>query len=173
MRSALFSVCLVAAALALGGCAQQAPADEFGKQDVDQIHQLVQDFTTAYNAKDAGKIASLFAANASLMPPNRSTLHGSESVQSFFEGRIKDEGVTDVQVEVLTVGGHGPLGFVTGTFSLNLKGPDGASAAHDRGKVIWIVHKYSGQWRFDWQIFSSDLPPAGPAAAETPAKPAK
>jgi ketosteroid isomerase-like protein len=68
----------------------------------------------------------------------------------------------------LAVEGHGPVGFVGGTFSLDLKGPDGSGTGHDRGKVVWVVHKYAGQWKFEWQIMSSDLPPAAAAPEAKP-----
>ncbi len=130
-----------------------------------QIRKLLADFVTAYNAKDVAKMGTLFSANSAVMPPNRSTLRGVGMVQGYFDGRWKDDGATNLTVEQLTIEGHGPLGFVAGTFSLELKGPDGSGTGRDRGKVVWIVHKYSDQWKFDWQIMSSDLPPALPEAA--------
>jgi len=57
-----------------------------------------------------------------------------------------------------------PLGYVAGTFALNFQPPDGSPGRHDRGKVLWIVRKYSGQWKFECQIMSSDLPPTVPPA---------
>lgn len=162
MRSRFIPALLAAVALALGGCAGQAPSQEFGKQDVDQVRQMIQGFVAAYNAKDVEKIGTFFSANAALMPPNRSTLRGVEMVKGYYEGRVKDEGATDLQIEPLTIDGHGPIGFVAGTFSLNLKGADGSKNQHDRGKILWIIRKYAGQWKFEWQIMSSDLPPAPP-----------
>jgi ketosteroid isomerase-like protein len=164
MRARLTPV-LLALALCMGACASQAPTQEFGKADVDQIKQMVQDFVSAYNAKDAAKVASFFSANAAIMPANRSTLRGVELVKGFYEGRWKDDGAANLNVEPLNVDGHGPMGFVAGTFSLDLKGPDGTGTSHDRGKIVWIVHKYAGQWKFEWQIMSSDLPVAAPVAA--------
>jgi hypothetical protein len=42
--------------------------------------------------------------------------------------------------------------------------PDGSEVRHDRGKIIWIVRKLGGHWKFEYQIMSSDLPPVVPAA---------
>ncbi len=160
MRPALFPVLLVVAAVGLCGCASQAPSQDFGKQDVEQVRQMIQAFVAAYNAKDLEKVGTFFSGNAALMPPNRSTLRGVDSVKGYYEGRWKDEGATDLEIDPQTIDGHGPFGFVAGTFSLTLKGADGTKNQHDRGKVVWIVHKYAGQWKFEWQIMSSDLPPA-------------
>jgi ketosteroid isomerase-like protein len=163
MRLRFIPAFLVAVALAIGGCAGQAPSQEFGKQDVDQVRQMIQGFVAAYNAKDVEKIGSYFSANAALMPPNGSTLRGVDMVKGYYEGRVKDQGATDLQIEPMSIDGHGPVGFVAGTFSLNLKGADGSKNQHDRGKVLWIIRKYAGQWKFEWQIMSSDLPPVLPA----------
>jgi ketosteroid isomerase-like protein len=169
MRLPIIRMLALVAAVGLTGCATQAPPVEFGKEDGTQIRQLVTDFVAAYNAKDLAKVEKMFSANSAVMPPNRSTLRGIDPVKGFFEGRWKEDGATNLAVEVQTVDGHGPLGFVAGAFSLDLKGPDGTGTGRDRGKVLWIVHKYQGQWKFEWQIMSSDLPPMVPPAETKPA----
>jgi ketosteroid isomerase-like protein len=165
MRQFTIGLLAVAAVVSLSACATQAPPQEFGKEDVAQLRQMLAEFVTAYNAKDVEKIGALFSANSALMPPNRSTLRGVDVVKSYFDGRWKDDGATNLAVEPLTIEGHGPLGFIAGTFSLELKGPDGSGTGRDRGKVMWIVHKYSEKWKFEWQMMSSDLPPAVPQIA--------
>jgi ketosteroid isomerase-like protein len=164
MRLRFARLLVLVTTVGLAACGGSASSQEFGKPDVDQIKQMVQQFVAAYNAKDVEKIGTFFSANASLMPANRSTLRGVESVKGYYELRVKDEGAKDLAIEPLTVEGHGPLAYIAGTFSLTFEPPDGSPARHDRGKVIWIVRKYAGQWKFDWQIMSSDLPPAVPPA---------
>jgi len=164
MRLPVMRMLTLVLVVGLAACATQAPTEQFGKEDAVQIRQLVTDFVAAYNAKDVAKIGTLFSANSAVLPPNRSTLRGIDPVKGFFEGRWNDDGATNLVVEVQAVDGHGPMGFVAGSFSLDLKGPDGAGTGRDRGKVLWIVHKYAGNWKFEWQIMSSDLPPAEPPA---------
>jgi uncharacterized protein (TIGR02246 family) len=158
MRTRLIQAMAVTIAVGLAACAGQAPSLEFGKQDVDQIKKMVQDFVAAYNAKDVEKVGTFFAATAALMPANRSTVRGVDAVKGYYDGRFK-EGVTDLSIEPLNVEGHGSLGYVAATFSFNVRPPDGSPERHDRGKVLWIVRKLGGQWRFEYQIMSSDLPP--------------
>ena len=165
MRLRSARVLIIVAAAALAACSTPQTSQEFGKPDVDQIKAMIQEFVAAYNAKDIVKVGTHFSANAALMAANRSTLRGVELVMGYYEGRWKDDGATDLAVEPMTIDGHGALAFVAGTFSLNLKSPDGAVTRHDRGKVIWIVRKYAGQWKFEWQIMSSDLPAPVPMAA--------
>jgi ketosteroid isomerase-like protein len=165
MRLRLPHLIALVLAVSVAACSGSAPSQAFGKEDAQQINKLVQDFIAAYNAKDVEKIGSLFSASATIMPANRSTLSGIESVKGFFRERLNVEGATDLKIETLTVEGHGPLAYFAGAHSLNLK-PAAGEARHDRGKVIWILKKLGGQWRFDRQMMSSDLPPVVPAPSE-------
>jgi len=164
MDRRLLRAIAVVATVVLAACAG-APSSttEFGKADADQIRAMIRDFVAAYNAKDVAKIGTLFAANAALMPINRNTLRGVDAVKDYYEGRVRDEGGTDLAVDPIAVEGHGPLGYVAASFSMVFRPPDGSAPRHDRGKVIWIVRKLGGHWRFEWQIMSSDLPPVVPA----------
>ena len=131
---------------------------------------MIKEFVAAYNAKDVEKVGTYFSGNASLMPANRSTLNGVEAIKGFFNERFAVDGATDLNIEMLSVQGHGTLAYFAGTFSLNLRPPDGSAERRDRGKVIWILRKLGGQWRFEYQIMSSDLPPVVPVESAPAAK---
>ncbi len=155
----------VAATAVLSACGGATTTAEFGKQDADEIRAMIRDFVAAYNAKDTAKIGAFFAPNASLMPINRSTLRGVDAVKGYYEGRVKDEGGTDLAIDPIAVEGHGSLGYVAASFSMAFRPPDGSAERRDRGKVILIVRKLAGHWKFEYQIMSSDLPPVVPASA--------
>ena len=165
MRKGLMVCVVLGMGLSLIGCGGSAPKDEFGRADAEQISKMVQEFAAAYNAKDVEKIGTYFAGNASLMPANRSTLNGVEAVTGFYKERVGLEGATNLAIQMLSVQGQGTLAYFAGTFSLDLK-PEGGPERHDRGKVIWILRKLGGQWRFEYQIMSSDLPPVVPPEPE-------
>jgi uncharacterized protein (TIGR02246 family) len=169
MRRGLAFLFAVTAAVGLTACGGSAPTEQFGRADAEQISKMVQEFSAAYNAKDVEKIATYFAGNASLMPANRSTLNGVEAIKGFYKERVTTEGATDLAIEMQSVQGHGPLAYFAGTFTLNLKPADGTER-RDRGKVIWILRKLGAQWRFEYQMMSSDLPPVVPAEAAPAAK---
>jgi len=169
MRKSLAFLFALTAAVGLVACGGSAPTEQFGRADAEQISKMVQEFTAAYNAKDVDKIGAYFTGNASLMPANRSTLNGVEAIKGFYKERVTTEGATDLAIVMLSVQGHGPLAYFAGTFTLNLKPADGTER-HDRGKVIWILRKLGGQWKFEYQIMSSDLPPVVPAEAAPAAK---
>ena len=172
MRLRLIGSVMVALAILVAGCSSAPTEKAFGKEDQEAIKKLVQDFVTAYNAKDVAKVGALFAPNTVLMPANRNTLRGIDLVSGYYTERFS-AGVHDLTMETHDVTGHGPLGYVTATFSLKITPPDGAAERSDRGKVLWIVHNYGGQWKFEYQIMSSDLPPEIPAPAPAEAAAAK
>jgi len=169
MRKSLASLVALMMVFGLVACGGSAPTEQFGRADAEQISTMVKEFAAAYNAKDVEKIGTFFSGNASLMPANRSTLNGLEAVKGFYKERVTTEGATDLAIVMQSVQGHGPLAYFAGTFSLNLK-PTGGTERHDRGKVIWILRKLGGQWKFEYQIMSSDLPPVVPAEAAPAAK---
>ena len=144
-------------ALALAGCA--APVQrEFGKADRDSITKLVQEFTTAYNAKDPAKVATLFTGGAGLMPPNASTVRGTESIQGYFASRF-EQGASDLLIEPKDIAGSGVLAYIAGNYSLKLA-PAGGTELRDRGKFLWVLRAFSGKWLLEYLIFSSDFPAA-------------
>jgi uncharacterized protein (TIGR02246 family) len=150
---------MMAAALAFVLAACSAPAQrEFGKADRDNISKLVQDFTTAYNAKDAAKITTLFSGGAGLMPPNASTVRGAESIKGYFVSRFA-QGATDLAIDPSDIAGSGTLAYIAGTYSLKLA-PAGGPERKDRGKLLWVLRQLGGRWLLEYLIFSSDFPPA-------------
>ncbi len=168
MRARILGL-LVVAAVAVAACSAPT-AKEFGKADQDAIRKLVKDFVAAYNAHDLEKVGTFFSGNAALMPANRSTLRGVDVLKTYYDERFKN-GATNLEIEPQDVSGHGPLGYFTGLFSFDMMPPGAGVPVHDRGKVLWIVRHYGGQWKFDYQIMSSDLPPQLPAPAiETASK---
>lgn len=169
MHRSLAFLFAVTVAVGLAACGGSATVEPFGRADAEQISKMVQEFAAAYNAKDVEKIGTYFAGNASLMPANRSTLNGVEAIKGFYKERVTTEGATDLAVAMQSVQGHGPLAYYAGTFTLNLK-PEGGTERRDRGKVIWILRKLGPQWRFEYQIMSSDLPPVVPAEPAPAAK---
>jgi uncharacterized protein (TIGR02246 family) len=163
MRTKFLGLAAVVAVIAVAACSGQT-VKEFGKADQQAIRKLVQDFSAAYNAKDLEKVGSYFSGNAVLMPANRSALRGVDLVKTYYDERFKG-GATNLQVEPQDISGHGPLAYMTATFSLDLVPPGGGVPVRDRGKVLWIVRDFNGQWRFECQIMSSDLPPVVAAPA--------
>jgi len=152
---------LVAAIMVVSiSACSSAPARTFGQPEIDSINQLVAEFIEVYNAKDATKVALLFTDGGVVMPPNASTVRGTENVRIHYQKRF-DQGASDLSLEPQTVMGSGSLAFASGDYRLNMA-PPGGPAQRDRGKFIFILRELNGRWRLDHLMFSSDFAPGGP-----------
>ena len=139
---------------------QAAP---FGKPETDSINQLIGDFITVYNAKDATKVSRLFTDSGAVMPPNTPTRRGTENIRVYYEERFK-QGASDLVLEPQTIAGSGALAFAIGDYRLNMA-PAGGAARRDRGKFIFILRKLNDKWLLDQLMFSSDFAVGGPASS--------
>jgi ketosteroid isomerase-like protein len=148
------ATCVFVLALASGGCSQAAPP-EFGKADVDNINKMLQEFTAAYNAKDALKLSQMFTGAAVVMPPNASRVRGQENVREYYVKRF-NQGASGLALEAVDIGGHGPLAFVSGDYRLSLA-PPGGQVLRDRGKFLFILRNVRDRWMLEHLMFSSDF----------------
>jgi len=154
-------VLMIGLSAALVGCSgPQGP--QFTRADNEALTQMMQDFAAAYNGKNTDSLIGFFAGSGSLLPPNSSVIRGTDSIRSYFDIRF-GEGATDLSLDVTGVEGEGNLAFTTGNYSLR-NAPPGGEERRDRGKFLWIARKLGGQWRFEYQMWSSDLPPPAPPA---------
>lgn len=141
-------------AVSLSACSAQ-PAREFGQEDIANIKQFIGEFVTTYNAKEPVKLAQMFTGGGAVMPPNASTLRGTENVREYYVKRFA-LGASDLVLEPQTVEGHGSLAFASGDYRLNMAPPDG-QARRDRGKFLFILRSQQGRWLLDHLMFSSDF----------------
>lgn len=143
-------------ATAVTACSS-APPPEFDEADTKSINQLVQDFITAYNAKDAVAVSKLFGDAGAVMPPNASTVRGTENVREYYVKRFR-QGASDLSLEVGEVVGAQSLAYATGDYRLNMA-PEGGEARRDRGKFVFILREFRGTWHLERLAFSSDFAP--------------
>jgi hypothetical protein len=67
-----------------------------------------------------------------------------------------NQGASDLSLEAVDVGGHGPLAYVSGDYRLNLA-PPGAEVRRDRGKFLFILRHVRDRWMLEHLMFSSDF----------------
>ena len=144
--------------LSLSACTS-APPQTFGKAETDSINQLIAEFIAAYNAKDATKVSQLFTDGGAVLPPNASTVRGTENVRIYYDKRFA-QGASDLSLEVQTIAGAGSLAFASGDYRLSMA-PPGGVALRDRGKFIFILRAFNDRWRLDHLMFSSDFAAGG------------
>ena len=141
--------------MCVAGCGRSGEP-QFGVAETNVIRQRTSDFAAAFNAKDVDKIVTLYSPETVFMPPNSPTLRGKDSLGAFYKD-LHAQGATELKLDSGTVGGHGPLAYESGTYSLNRRPPTGPHT-RDRGKYMFIWRNTGGQWLIEYTIWSSDLP---------------
>jgi len=105
-------------------------------------------FLEAYAKGDAATVASVYAADAVVMPPGAPPAKGRAAIQKFWQGAM-DSGVTNVSLHTAQVGSSGTLAYEQGEFALDVHGKDGKTK-HVVGKYI-VVWKRNPQGQ--WQLY--------------------
>ena len=87
------------APVALTVAACSGPAEKgFVQADANTIRQRTQEFETAFNTKDAVKVATFYPGEGVVMPPNAPTIRGREEIQKFYVD-LYAQGGTDLEME--------------------------------------------------------------------------
>lgn len=146
-----------AAVLAVGTAAcSGSGGQEFTAKDQASIRSKNDALVHAINAKDVGKIVDLYAENSTFMPPNRPIIRGKDPLKTYYQDLVK--GTDGLHLTVDEVSGSGPLAYQTGTYELDAKDAKG-QPEHDRGKYLFILRSMGGNWRYEFSMWNSDLPP--------------
>jgi ketosteroid isomerase-like protein len=149
MRTVMKAAAL-ALALGVGACGAGPVEPAFSRADSDAIRKSTADLATHINDKNVEQILGLYAENSVFMPPNAPLLRGREPLKSFYTDLVSK--VTDIKLEPVDVAGHGPIGYESGTYTMNL------GSTRDRGKYLFVLRNTGGKWRMEYTSWSSDLP---------------
>jgi ketosteroid isomerase-like protein len=122
------------------------------RQAIDQANA---EFATAMNQSDVAAAMRAYAEDAKLLPPNSPTVIGKANIQNFWEGAAQALGITHVSMQTVTVDFVDDTAIEHGEYTLRL------AAGEDKGKfiVVWKLQP-DGSWKWQIDIFNSDLPPA-------------
>lgn len=121
----------------------------------DEIEAALVSFAAAFNKGDAAVVASHYAEDASILPPDLARIDGRIAIEKFWKGAI-DAGVSDLSWKAVEVVPGGDYAFEIGEVSFSMKGNDGAKANSD-GKYIVVWKKSSdGVWHLYRDIWNSN-----------------
>ena len=140
LRIAVTVMVLIAAMVSIGSA---LAADKI-RTVVDRANQA---WLAAYAAHDSGKVAMLYAPDATVFPPGMERANGRDAIRKVWQG-FMDAGVTNVTLHTIDVTASGGFAAETGEFALDAPGKDG-KLGHVTGKyvVVW-KHGKSG-----WQLY--------------------
>jgi uncharacterized protein (TIGR02246 family) len=129
----------------LAGCGRGIGPGEVGSRRA--IEAAVQRYVDASNHGDADALASLYADDAVLLPPDHEPVRGRAAIGDFWR-QGTDEGL---EVTTLTVEVDGDLGYLVGRYHLPATDEEPA----DSGKyVMCLKRQRDGAWKLTADIWN-------------------
>jgi uncharacterized protein (TIGR02246 family) len=123
---------------------------------VDSMQALLDQFETAFNAKDAAQVARGYVDDGRILAPGQDVIQGRTAIESFIASMF-EMGVRSVHFDVLSRDQRQELGFEVGRYEFHAE-PDGP--AIDTGKYVSVRRQQpDGSWLIDVDIFNSNTAP--------------
>jgi uncharacterized protein (TIGR02246 family) len=150
-----------------------APSSEKTASDDDTAaaNKVRDEFTAAFNAGDAAKVASLYASDAVLMPPHEPVITGHDAIEKHNK-ELFDMFTATIKISSGESKVFGDRALDRGTYTIELTPKTGGSSMMDEGKYLVLLQRQSdGSWKITHDIDNTNVPAAPPPPA--PAAPAK
>ena len=129
----------------------------FAKSDDDAktLTALDNDWSKAAVARDVSKVASFYADDASVYPPNEKMVKGRAAAQKLWGEALNTPGYT-ISWKTVSAGTDGNLGYTAGTYTESMKAADGKTT-NGTGKYLCVWRKGSdGKWKAIHDMWNSD-----------------
>ena len=129
--------------------------------DSTALRAVLDSSVTAIVGRDWPAVASHYAADAVLMPPNGPAVTGATAISQWFANTGLQ--IAQFTTEVISMEGQPALAAVRGTYVLAFTIPPATQTVTDTGKFLWLVRREpSGQWRITADIFNTSMPLPSP-----------
>lgn len=150
MRSlAACIIVLLAAATGSSGQRRTDPA----------LDELADAFAAAFNARDAAMVASFYADDAVVMPPDQPMVRGRRDVEAYYARGFRQD-ISSFRLVPMESVIAGDRGFEAGTslmtersIASSIGGPGLVTTG---GKYVVIYRRVNGQWKIAYDIFNND-----------------
>jgi uncharacterized protein (TIGR02246 family) len=136
--------------LLLAGRASLAVAQDQAQQ---AIEDRVRAFVTAFNAKDAAAIASLYTEDATLFPPGAMPITGRSAIRKFWQEGI-DSGLSNITLKPTEIASSGDLAYEVGVFVASIPGKDGKRMTLAGKYIVLWKRERDGTWRLHRDIWN-------------------
>jgi uncharacterized protein (TIGR02246 family) len=121
------------------------------------IRALAQEYVRHYNARDFDKLVNLFAKDGRFLAPYHPLAEGTASLREALQQFITEYDLHDLRVETTHVEVGGNIAFSFGTYTVNVRTPQGARL-DEKGKWIVTLRREGKTWRIVGDCFNTDLP---------------
>ena len=118
------------------------------REDVVRIvHAIDREFMDAVAAKDAERVAALYAEDAQIMMPGRPNISGRSEILSFYKAAFQGL-VESILLDTTNIEVSGGLAYATGSNRITLT-PPGETPREERGKYVVVYRRASAA---DWKV---------------------
>lgn len=124
------------------------------KSAEDYIRKEAINFGAEIRRGDSVALASHYASNAVVMPPNSDVVTGN-NIMGLWAGVLR-MGVKDFKLTITDITGSGDMYAETGTYEVFVA--DNKSV--DKGKYVAVWKKENGNWKMYRDIWNSNMPAA-------------
>ncbi len=121
-----------------------------------QIRALAKEYQDHSNRRDAQKVTSLFVADGVMNPLYAPAAEGHEAIRKALEHDYQTLDPKNLVIETAHVETTGDVGFSYGTYTMNVRTPDG-ERFDDRGKWVTGCRRENGRWRVVANCWNTDL----------------
>lgn len=119
------------------------------------LAKLDDDWSKAAAARDADKVASYYAEDGMVYPPNAPVVTGRAAARELWAEALKDPSMS-LSWKTLHAEVTGNMGYTSGTYEASFKGPDGQPGT-DKGKYLCVWKKQKdGSWKAVHDMWNSD-----------------
>jgi uncharacterized protein (TIGR02246 family) len=124
------------------------------------LDKLAADFVATFNAKDAAKVAALYADDAVLMLAGEPLLKGRSSIEAHYREQFKVP-FTKLQVKPMESVISGNTAYEAGTSAVTMPrstANGNAAPRVDNGKYVVIYKRVGNAWKIAYDISNDDQP---------------
>jgi uncharacterized protein (TIGR02246 family) len=124
-----------------------------GQSKTDPIlNKLATEWSAAYNAKDAAKVAGMYTSDAVFMPPTQPMVKGRAAIEAMFKKEFQ-EGSTNIKLTPVESAISGSQAFEAGTSTVTVPG-----GRTESGKYLVVFAQEGGTWKIKYDIYNADQP---------------
>jgi ketosteroid isomerase-like protein len=116
------------------------------------IDELNRRFSRGFELGDPSLIASIYASDSVLFPPDVDMVEGLEAIESYWR-EVMDSGVKRAELETMELTGEGEFLLEKGTGVLEIA-PYGGKPQERRLKYVVVWKRTADGWRNHWDIWN-------------------
>ena len=132
-----------------------SPAQSFADSPRDEIEAALVTFVQACNRGDGAAVATHYAEDAAVFPPDAPRVDGRANIQGFWQGAIK-AGLRDLTLKAVEVHGTGDMAYEVGEVSYSAPDSSGQrKTATGKYIVVWKKQQ-DGTWRLYRDIWNGN-----------------